>query len=113
MFVRDTSFPESLFFISSLQSPNSRGRDADVVFVQQWGEIQYASDVPGEGGPIEELPFTGNFSTIDFTYWPDRKTYEALEFEPPGFVMGMLTRRVRKGSWLTVCRCLSGVSGVR
>jgi hypothetical protein len=47
--------------------------------VQQWSEIQYASDVPGEGVPVEERPLTGNFSTVGLTYWPDRKMYEALE----------------------------------
>jgi uracil-DNA glycosylase len=60
--------------------------------MQQWGEIQYATEVPGEGGQIQGLPFTGNFSTADFTYWPDRKTYEALEFEPPGFFQGKILR---------------------
>ncbi|PMD51959.1 uncharacterized protein K444DRAFT_669634 [Hyaloscypha bicolor E] len=87
--VRDSSFPESLFFTSSTNSSRSKGEYADVVFVQQWGEIQYAREVPGEGSPIQELPFTGNFSTVDFTYWPDRKTYEALEFEPPRFIQGI------------------------
>jgi hypothetical protein len=88
--MRDNSLPESLFFLSSTKSSDSRGKEAGVVFVQQWGDIQYATEVPGEGGPIQEQPFTGNFSIIDFTYWPDRKTYEALEFEPPGFVQGKI-----------------------
>ena len=63
--------------------------------MQPWGEIQYAAEVPGRaGGPIEESPFTGNFSADDFTYWPIQKKYDGLEFEPPGFVHSMLTREV-------------------
>jgi len=90
-FVRDSSFPESLFFQESPPATSDfESTPTNVVFVQPWGEIRYACEVPGQGGPIEESPFTGNFSTVDFTYWPDRKTYEALEFEPPGFVQGVL-----------------------
>jgi hypothetical protein len=48
-------------------------------------------EVLGEGGPTEERPLTGNFNTVNFTYWPEQKRYYALELEPPGFVQGMLT----------------------
>ena len=70
--------------------------------MQPWGEIQYATEVPGEGGQVQELPYTGNFSTVDFTYWPDRKTYEALELEPPGFIQGKDLTLVWRVVWIMV-----------
>jgi hypothetical protein len=90
--VRDSLYPESLFFQAPTTSSESEKGKTYAVFVQPTGEIQCASEVPGTGEPIEEQPFTRNFRTIDFTYWPDKKTYQALEFEPPGFVWGMLGR---------------------
>lgn len=33
-------------------------------------------------------PYAGNFSTGDFTYWPDKSTKYTLEFQPPGFESG-------------------------
>jgi hypothetical protein len=89
--MQDSRFPESLFFQASKKSSESESGKMNIVFVQPTGEIQYALEVPGAGDPAEERPFTGNFSTVDFTYWPDRKTYSILEFEPPGFVLGTLT----------------------
>jgi hypothetical protein len=90
--MRDSSFTESLFFQPSKTSSGSDSGKTHAVFVRPTGEIQYALDVPGAGDPIEERPLIGNFSIGDFTYWPDRKTYYTLEFEPPGFVFGTFTR---------------------
>lgn len=92
IFICDSSSPESLFFQPSIKSSEDESKKTNAVFVQPTGEIQHALEVPGTGDPIEERPFTGNFSIGDFTYWPDRKTYCTLEFEPPGFVLGTSTR---------------------
>jgi hypothetical protein len=90
--VRDTSHPESLFFLAATAPLESEKRRTRVVFVQLTGETQYASEIPEAEDAIEEQPFTGDFGTVEFAYWPGRKTYRALEFEPPGFVLGMLGR---------------------
>lgn len=75
MFVRRSDAPESLFFETG----------SNIVFVRRTGEIEYATSVPEDAFGA---PYTGNFSIVDFTYWPDKSTVEALEFEPEGFDLG-------------------------
>ncbi|EKD19347.1 hypothetical protein MBM_02584 [Drepanopeziza brunnea f. sp. 'multigermtubi' MB_m1] len=78
IFVRDRDFPDSLFFAE----PDSQ---INKVFVQASGEVEYAVDLPTEFFK----PYTGNFSTVDYTHWPDLETIHVLDFEPPGFVLGV------------------------
>ncbi|KAI9053605.1 hypothetical protein LZ554_002559 [Drepanopeziza brunnea f. sp. 'monogermtubi'] len=78
--VRDSDFPDSLFFAE----PDSQ---INKVFVQASGEVEYAVDLPTEFFK----PYTGNFSTVDYTHWPDLETIHVLEFEPPGFILAPTT----------------------
>lgn len=58
------------------------------MFVQASGEIEYGLEIPVE----YFKPYTGNFSIVDFTHWPDLKTVESLAFTPPGFILGKIFR---------------------
>lgn len=52
------------------------------VFARGNGELGYRQPQLEVG---EELYFH-NFTTVDFTYWPDKKTYDALDFVPEGAI---------------------------
>ncbi|KAL2064854.1 hypothetical protein VTL71DRAFT_3994 [Oculimacula yallundae] len=82
IFSIDSASPGALSFSES--SPKSTGK-SNVVFVKQSGEVGYGPEVPFEFFK----PYTGNFTTIDFTHWPDLETIHALDFTPPELVLGM------------------------
>ncbi|KAK0118905.1 hypothetical protein ONS96_011982 [Cadophora gregata f. sp. sojae] len=72
--------PGSLFFSST-----KLGNQNNFVFVQQSGEVEYGAEIPVEFF----APYMGNFTTVDFTHWPDLETIHALDFTPPELVLGM------------------------
>ena len=86
--MRNTAFPECLFFLP--QNSEKETGEISPVFVQATGEL--LSDSRLVRGPPDtdyDLPtYTGNFKTVSFTNWPDKKDYDALEFLPPGFGAG-------------------------
>lgn len=79
IFTIDNSSPGTLSF-----SKTDSGSESNVVFVQQSGEVEYGPEVPVEFFK----PYAGNFTTVDFTHWPDLETINALDFTPPEFVLG-------------------------
>ncbi|KAH7417053.1 hypothetical protein BKA64DRAFT_656842 [Cadophora sp. MPI-SDFR-AT-0126] len=80
VFAINSSSPGSLSF-SSLKLGDQR----NVVFVQQSGEVEFGAEIPVEFFK----PYTRNFTTVDFTHWPDLETIHALDFTPPELILGM------------------------
>ncbi|KAL5320684.1 hypothetical protein ACEPPN_011494 [Leptodophora sp. 'Broadleaf-Isolate-01'] len=84
VFTIDSASPGTLSFSKGRNERKSKGKsESNVVFVQQSGEVEYGTEVPVEFFK----PYTGNFSTVDFTHWPDLETIYALDFTPPELVL--------------------------
>jgi len=81
VFIINSSSPGTLSF----SSPKLKSQ-SNAVFVQQSGEVEYGAEIPVEFFK----PYTGNFTTVDFTHWPDLETIHALDFTPPELILGKL-----------------------
>ncbi|KAH6671292.1 hypothetical protein B0J14DRAFT_92200 [Halenospora varia] len=85
-FIRDTANPESLFMAFPSKSTEAdEGERRTNVVVHEAGML-----VSGVKIPTKDFPaFEGNFSMDYFTNWPDKKSYDFLQFQPPGIIFGM------------------------
>ncbi len=63
--------------------PNVHDFEEMTVIVKSDGEVAYSSPASWNGSETMK-PYTGNFSTDYFTYWPDRKSYDTLDWQVPG-----------------------------
>ncbi|KAH8657496.1 hypothetical protein BGZ60DRAFT_434460 [Tricladium varicosporioides] len=84
-FIRDTANPESLFMSTPSKSTGEKEEERITnVVVHETGILVSGVKVPTKGFPV----FEGNFSMDYFTNWPDKKSYDFLQFQPPGIIFG-------------------------
>jgi hypothetical protein len=87
IFTRNSSHPESLFFQRPGKTSNTDDFEEMTVIVKPDGAVTYCSPPPWNG--YKDLkPYMGNFSTDYFTYWPDRKSYDNVDWQVPGSSVG-------------------------